>query len=369
MTFNLISDLHCGYDQLRDNVVWNRKPEDESYVLNRLKKSEQEILRVLTNIQKNYDTLKNKTPQKNIDNPAYRLDKRVGSIKDLNQCVLLLHKVLEFIHGKRRLYKDLIFDLDKIGFFLDSIDVQFSKYLVQMTCWRFECEFKPEKLKSADYLLIAGDLGLDESYEKVYEDIKKRTSKKFKDIFYIKGNHDYWKFGKDRWESLINLDHRFIEHELGDNVVLLGCTLWSPIPENNKWSVRRGMNDYNYIPAFTPEKSTELYRTENAWLKERVNLHKGRGKKVVVMTHHLPREEIVDDKFMHSDVNAAYCVLDHSCDNIQPDIWVHGHSHNYSDHTINGVRYLRNPIGYREHYGYVPSECPPTHWYNTVIEV
>jgi len=367
MTLNIISDLHCSMNDLTKKVIWNRSEEDQQYFNTLINKRYIEMSNIISEIRSKYDSLKDIEPQIDKKSMLYTFNPKIASIKNLDQCIKLMEKVHLFYSYPRKYYYDgIVFDMDKIAFFLDSISFPFAKYSFQNLMYKVQSEFRPEKLKKADYLLIAGDLGLNESYEEVYKDIKKRTRRKFKDVFYIKGNHDYWKFGKDRYEN-IDIGSRFIEAELDENTILLGCTLWSPIPENEKWCVRRGMNDYNYIPFFTPEKSTELYNRESSWLRDRVRAHS--GKKIIIMTHHLPREEIIDDRFMHSDVNSAYCVMNHSCDDIKPLVWVHGHSHNYSDHTIDGVRYIRNPIGYREHYGYVPSECPTTHWYNTIIEV
>ena len=81
------------------------------------------------------------------------------------------------------------------------------------------------------------------------------------------------------------------------------------------------------------------------------------------------QEMAYTDELGFRRVNDAYCVMDGSCDDIKPLVWIHGHSHSRCDITIDGVRYIRNPIGYRSHYGYVPSEVIPDHWYDTVIEV
>ena len=89
----------------------------------------------------------------------------------------------------------------------------------------------------------------------------------------------------------------------------------------------------------------------------------------MIFTHHLPRKELVGEKYIESRINDAYAVMDGSCDDIRPLVWISGHTHLYDDRIINGVRYIRNPIGYRAHYGYDISEVPITHWYNTVINI
>ena len=134
------------------------------------------------------------------------------------------------------------------------------------------------------------------------------------------------------------------------------------------------MNDYRYIPEiwnmfvpFSTERITSIYKEESNWLREKVAANK--DKKIIIFTHHMPRKELIDNDFKHSEVNDAYAVMDGSCDDIKPLVWISGHTHRYDDRVLDGVRYIRNPIGYRHHYGYVPSEVYPNHWYNTVIEV
>jgi predicted phosphodiesterase len=233
------------------------------------------------------------------------------------------------------------------------------------------CTFDPKKLEPADYLIICGDLGLDNFYDKVYNDIKEKTKHLFKDVFYIKGNHDYWQHKgysiQLDGDNNINLHHRYVENVI-DDYVFLGCTMWSPI-KIHTYDVRRAMNDYRYIPNCGVETTTRLHEEESEWLRNKVHYYKSTGKKIIVFTHHVPRQELINRKYLNSTYNEAYYVMDHSCDDIKPDVWCTGHAHTYHDKNIDGVRFVCNPIGYRSHYGYIPSEVYPEHWYNTVIEI
>ena len=106
--------------------------------------------------------------------------------------------------------------------------------------------FDPTKLESADYLIIAGDLGLLPTEPKIFEDIKKKTSGKFKDVLYIAGNHSHWwhkiKGISEERPDAIDLSNDYCERVDGD-WLFLGCTLWTPIPENAAWRIERNMND------------------------------------------------------------------------------------------------------------------------------
>lgn len=235
--------------------------------------------------------------------------------------------------------------------------------------------FDPKQLEPADYLLIAGDLGTADNYFDVYTAIKKQTDGKFKDCFFIRGNHDYW---TNRGKT-IDTNHKYLEQTLGENVVLLGCTMWTPIREyrpnaGERWAtsvectVHRRMNDYRCIPNFSIKKNNALFREESAWLRDKVKQYA--GYKIVIMTHTGPRKELVSYKYDNNCVNAAYFVLDNSCDDINPALWISGHTHEKFDTIIGDTRFVCNPIGYHDidRYSVIP-ECPVTNWYNNIVSI
>ena len=241
--------------------------------------------------------------------------------------------------------------------------------------------FDPSKLEPADYLIIAGDLGTDNIYDKVLADITEKTKGKFKKILHIAGNHDHWWIGhphlQEEKPDHVNLEHDYCIHEDGD-YLFLGCTLWTPIPDRKIHVVGRVMNDYRYTPGrFTPYMSRHQYEIQSTWLRNAIMSHS--DKKIVVFTHHQPFVELTADDYKHNDpyasdnVNEAYVVTDHSLDDINEKknivLWQCGHTHQTFDDIIHDVHVVRNPIGYTNAYGYMPSEVSPDTWYNKIIEI
>lgn len=245
-------------------------------------------------------------------------------------------------------------------------------------------DFKPERLKPADYLLIAGDLATDDIFEKALDKVRKATNGKFKEIYYVYGNHDYYDCGYTK--TMKRANHQ-AEIFLNSDTILLGTTLWTPVPKIDEHEVVRRMNDFRAIPNWNIDEVREAYNCESAWLREKVKHYKDLGKKVIVMTHHNPRIETHPEYEMHKKYfakqkernpkleeywgyHASYYVTDGSCNDIKPDIWISGHHHTKTvDVEIDGVRYVRNTIGYNgEWYSWKP-QLPPTHWYDFVIEV
>ena len=281
--------------------------------------------------------------------------------------------------------------LNNIETFFYSVDKDwdYRKNIVSiqsMVDYMFKCkyDFDPAKLEPADYLIIAGDLGVEPVYDLVLEDIKKKTEGKFKRVLHIAGNHDHWWFRVDHLSEIrpdhINLEHEYCEHVDGD-YAFIGCTMWTPLKERDIWSVGRYMNDYRYTPGkFSPYASSHQYDIQSAWIREK--LAKYADKKVVVFTHHQPFEELTLDDYKHNgkgwdgeDVNAAYVVQDHSLDDINEQyhnivLWACGHTHQNFDGMLHGIHVVRNPIGYRDiTTGRSFPENMSETWYNKIIEV
>lgn len=239
--------------------------------------------------------------------------------------------------------------------------------------------FDPSRLEPADYLVIAGDLGVQPTEGRILADIKEKTAGKFKDVLYVAGNHSHWwhptpGVSMDRPDG-IDLSQDYLEKETGDGWVFLGATMWTPIQESARWRIGRTMNDYTYVPGgFTPEKSDRLFREQSSWLLNRLEVYKGR--KVVVVTHHQPFPECIEGDWKHQNVADAYACLDGTFDSVHSDFpnvkaWLCGHTHQRLDEVIRGIRVVRNPIGYSDFYmrWTGSSELDPAFWYNGIIDL
>ncbi len=263
--------------------------------------------------------------------------------------------------------------------------------------------FDPEELAPADYLIVAGDSGYDPTERIIHKDLRERTKGLFRGILTIKGNHSYW--GS-------NLDDRETDDEVmtvmppndtidlvEEDVAIIGTTLWTnaiSIPEI------RYMNDYNYIPGFSPAVKLQRYAKESRWLRAKYEEYKGQGKKIVIVTHHNPRGSLILPEYSrdHEDVTTAYWLykaeedletwesdiqnpgtftkffkgLIRDVSDLKPEIWVCGHIHEDLDVEHEGTRFIRHPIGYRWGW-YSPDITDPecrkymTKWYDKVVEI
>lgn len=266
-------------------------------------------------------------------------------------------------------------------------------------------DFEPEKLEPADYLIVAGDTGLALSERKIHRELRKRVRDKFKKVLTIKGNHSYWVFPEDKEtcddfetaDELVMAPNDTIDLVDGD-VAIIGTTLWTNVVSFQEF---RMMNDYVYTPGFSPAVKLQRYKAESEWLRKKYNEYRALGKKIVIVTHHNPRDYHVlpEASHEHEDVSTAYWVYDAAEDregwetevepllsnfrrglirdvsDLKPEVWICGHIHEDLDIEHDGVRFVRHPIGYR--FGWFrlnPAKFPGHRaimesWYSKIVEI
>lgn len=240
-------------------------------------------------------------------------------------------------------------------------------------------DFEPERLDPADYLIIAGDTGYAQNEHIIHKELREKTKGKFKQVLTIKGNHSYWVTQSYEHEEIPEEYHLAMSPNdtidiVDGDVAIIGTTLWT---NSCGFSEVRYMNDYPNIPTFTPELKQERFEQESNWLRQKWNEYKSQGKKVVIVTHHNPRspQQLPELSREHEDVYTSYWVVKGVLDDIKPDIWICGHIHEDLDTEIDGVRFIRHPIGYRfGYYRYDPVKWPHHRaimdsWYNKVVEI
>ena len=220
-------------------------------------------------------------------------------------------------------------------------------------------------------LLLLGDIGIAKT-ESTYVPFITEMSHRFRHVIYIMGNHEHWK-GKfpctynKIWYNLVELDNVTVlekDSVVIDNVAFIGATLWTNMNNNNPitmFDAKLKMNDYARIRngpdgepwkrKLDPEDTVADHITARNYIFAEIKSMKELGLKVVVMTHHAPSYWSLSESKQGDSMNGAYvnnltnAIVDIE-DNMQPDIWCHGHVHNNSDYTIGQTRVICNPRGY-----------------------
>ena len=195
-----------------------------------------------------------------------------------------------------------------------------------------------------------------------------------KQVICVAGNHEFYgevyphhlkkiQRHAEPFDNVHFLENQSVEI---DDVVFLGCSLWTDIklwesgpfaglynkPETVR-EIENCMNDYLRIKYFdgrrhrklVPNDLVKVHLDSVRWLKEQFEIHK--GKKIVVVTHQAPSFKSVPDRYRQDVLSAAYAShLDELVLQSEATLWVHGHTHEPCDYRIGKTRVICNPHGY-----------------------
>ncbi len=225
--------------------------------------------------------------------------------------------------------------------------------------------FDISKLNEPTSLILAGDIGY--PYHQNYEIFIKQCSETFKNVIIITGNHEYYcglpiSLVDEKISDIVknfNNVHFLQKNELIiDNIVILGCTLWTYIPDNISNIVSRLINDYRKIIylengneyQYDVEYNNNLNKEHIQWIFN--NIEKYNNKKIIVITHHLPSWNMIHPKYLSNkqdtSINWAFANnLDElilKSNNLH--YWICGHSHSSNLKKIGNCQILLNPKGY-----------------------
>lgn len=215
--------------------------------------------------------------------------------------------------------------------------------------------FEPFKT-DADVVVLAGDIG-----KKSNGIIWAREAFPDKEIIYVPGNHEF--YGVQRLDTLSQMrlaaQHCNVHLLDNDEVIIggvrfLGATLWTDFclfgsdkKESAMIHGSEGLNDFRLIHEevmlLTPARSVELHEQSLAWLTDKLDMPF--NGKTVVVTHHLPSDKSVVERFKNVWLAACFASeLGHLFGKMC--LWIHGHTHDNLDYEANGTHVICNPRGY-----------------------
>lgn len=208
-------------------------------------------------------------------------------------------------------------------------------------------------------LILAGDIGSMHKPVQLIEFIE-RVSKRFKEVLYIPGNHEYYGGNLKSTPEIIreliaDLGNVFFSTMGGANiggVPVVMATLWTNYDNGDRISMlqaHQSMNDYRHIKRgnslATPQDMLEIHNHTVEWLNGVIL------DGTIVVTHHMPSFKSVPEAYKYERVNGAYASdLEQLILDTKPALWIHGHTHDACDYKIGDTRILCNPHGYgRQH--------------------
>jgi hypothetical protein len=217
----------------------------------------------------------------------------------------------------------------------------------------------------APYLALVGDIGIPDLA--AYAVFLKWCSQRWNHVFLVAGNHEYYnvrcpvktpmEFKREKIRSICDglpnvhfLDcssYYVAEH----NVRVLGCTLWSDIPDCLANKVVTYMNDtrqifYQKDVPFSPWIFSETHAKEKQWLNQEIHKCELTNEKCLVLTHYMPSYSLIAEKYQGHFLNA--CFASQCEDLLRPPVvgWISGHTHTGMKRMIHGIPCVLNPYGY-----------------------
>ena len=217
--------------------------------------------------------------------------------------------------------------------------------------------------EGADVLVLAGDIGkvlnkhgtLNQTLVAV---LATAVSKwKGKAVVYTPGNHEYYGAAEhgmapedvdallEEWCRLHGVV--FLQKRVWDmpdtDITFVGCTLWADATDG----ALAGINDIQRALAGT-EVYRRLHTEHRRWLQGALADLQGSGRRVVVVSHHLPSYACIHPSHAgDGELNSAYATnMPLRLFKAPVCLWLHGHSHELTDVQVGTVRVVNNPTGY-----------------------
>lgn len=218
----------------------------------------------------------------------------------------------------------------------------------------------------SNYLILAGDIGRLVDYEDYLVFLEKQT-RNFKTVFLVLGNHEFFGLSFDaalekarKLEEEPSLNRRLVwlhqrRVQLPDSkTTILGCVLWSHIPEMAKDIVRSKTKDFKHIEDWTADQHNAVHSSDLTWLRRELDkIHHetqerpSEKRSIIVITHHAPSlQGTSNPKYENSPWSSAFAtdLLSQGWNGI--NTWVFGHTHYSTEFHKNGIFSVSNQRGY-----------------------
>ena len=209
-----------------------------------------------------------------------------------------------------------------------------------------------------DILCLVGDIG--NPFSELYKTFIEWCSNNFFKVFIIAGNHEYYHSSIEKSNFKIKeicsvfFNVHFLNNSsfVIDNIIYIGSTLWSFIPNKHEDSIKNLINDYKYIEYFTPDICNKLHIESVNYIKSIIEKYKGRYK-IIVLSHHSPLLSNTSKSHLESlHTNYAFS-SDQSSLMKDVNLWVYGHTHyNHKNNYFffNNTALISNQVGYPNNY-------------------
>lgn len=196
-----------------------------------------------------------------------------------------------------------------------------------------------------DVVVLAGDIVSGVQSEEVLMQLCDHFSPH--PIIFVRGNHELWHSRRQTSASMLRgIERRksnftWLENEtvVVQGQKFAGTTMWfrqSPFGDTQS----RDWPDFKLIENF----GDWVYKANKEALEF---LRQNVASDSVVITHHLPTEHVVHEKYKGDPFNCFYvCNVENVILDKKPPLWIHGHTHESVDCVVGDTRIVCNPMGH-----------------------
>ncbi|MEO3430150.1 metallophosphoesterase [Pelagibius sp. CAU 1746] len=227
-------------------------------------------------------------------------------------------------------------------------------------------DFSPPPI-DADVIVLAGDIWLrDFGVTWAAETFPPEKT------VYVLGNHEPYREDLDETvarcrETARKRGVRFLEDDVAviAGVRFIGATLWSDFKLLGHGFERRyamnladwHINDFRRITVSDDMGRRLRFSTRHAAARHIASrrfiegeLNRRFSGPTVIVSHFLPSPLSISEKFRGDPYNPYFCSnLTALIEEWQPELWIHGHTHESCDYSIGRTRVICNPRGYLPH--------------------
>lgn len=228
---------------------------------------------------------------------------------------------------------------------------------------------------TAPYLALLGDIGNIEKHKDDCLAFLKKQLHQFTAVLFVPGNHEAY---DSSWLVTVAILQGFEEDISQDpsitgrfilldrkayrvpntDVTILGCSLFSHVPQENAMDVEMGLNDFFQTGDWNIETHNASHRRDLAWLNQEVEkLEQSGADSIIIVTHWCPTRDPRASQPQHAgskittgfstDLSREICFT-----STKVKAWAFGHTHYNCDFVVERdggqapLRLLANQRGY-----------------------
>ena len=228
-------------------------------------------------------------------------------------------------------------------------------------------DFRKFLTPSAPYLALAGDIG--NPFDPAFQTFLDYVSAGWRHVFYVAGNHEYYKHMKPMCEVQAQIERCFAGYEnlhflhesspsvyfAEENVAVIGLTLWTHVPAHLESLAAARMNDYVQIRVkdpelrtLTPADTNRFHAADVTRLVAEIEAWSFMKARICIVTHHMPSPLLVRPEYAGDPINCCFAsdqraLLGHPAIHC----WIYGHTHDAAARVLDGVKTCVNAAGYK----------------------